>query len=93
MSYFEKCDRRRFLFTYSTYILKRNRMNDCRSDRKNSCTFEEYCSCDDYYEPVVEDFELEDYVKKWADKNRFIVVSCKGDGRDNGYEPKFRRYW
>ena len=55
--------------------------------------FEEYCTCDDYYQPVVEDFELEYDVKAWAKKNGFNVISCNGDGRDEGYEPKFRRGW
>ena len=30
--------------------------------------FEEYCACDDYYEPVVEDFELESYIGDWCKK-------------------------
>ena len=45
------------------------------------------------YQPVVEDFELEYDVKVWAKKNGFNVISCNGDGRDDGYEPKFRRGW
>ena len=28
--------------------------------------FEEYCTCDDYYEPVVEDFELTYDVEHWC---------------------------
>lgn len=55
--------------------------------------FEEYCTCDDYYEPVVEDFELESYVDDWCRKNGFIIVSCEGEGRDDGYEPKSTRGW
>lgn len=55
--------------------------------------FEEYCTCDDYYQPVVEDFDAEYYVKEWCDKNGFEVVSCDGDGSDGGYEPNFRRGW
>ena len=46
--------------------------------------FEEYCTCDDYYEPVVEAFEL---------TYGFEVISYEGDGSDGGYEPKFRRSW
>lgn len=38
-------------------------------------------------------YELEYYVKKWADKNGFKVMSCNGEGRDEGYEPKYRRRW
>ncbi|HAX53749.1 MAG TPA: hypothetical protein DDY59_15020 [Lachnospiraceae bacterium] len=52
--------------------------------------FEEYCSCDDYYQPVVEDFEIDSYVKQWCKENEFELVSCEGDGHDDGYEPSFR---
>lgn len=55
--------------------------------------FEEYCTCDDYYEPVVEDFELTYDVEHWCKENGFEVISCEGDGSDGGYEPKFRRGW
>jgi len=55
--------------------------------------FKEYCTCDDYYQPVVEDFELEYCVKDWCKKNGFEVVSCEGDGRDSGYEPNHNRGW
>ena len=55
--------------------------------------FEEYCTCDDYYQPVVEDFELEYRIKEWCAKNGFSIISCEGDGGDGGYEPKFRRGW
>ena len=55
--------------------------------------FEEYCTCDDYYEPVVEDFEIDSYVEDWCKKNGFKLISCEGDGRDEGYEPKFTRGW
>lgn len=55
--------------------------------------FEEYCTCDDYYEPVVEDFELTYDVTEWCKKNGFEVISCDGDGSNGGYEPKFRRGW
>ena len=53
--------------------------------------FEEYCTCDDYYEPVVEDFEAEYYTKKWCDENGFKLVSFEGDGCDDGFEPYFRK--
>lgn len=55
--------------------------------------FEEYCTCDDYYQPVVEDFEAEYCVKEWSGKNGFNFISCDGDGYDGGYEPDFRRGW
>ena len=55
--------------------------------------FEEYCTCDDYYEPVVEDYHLTYDVEHWCKEHGFEVVSCEGEGRDGGYEPKFRRGW
>lgn len=55
--------------------------------------FEEYCTCDDYYQPVVEDFEVDEYVKDWCKKNHFISISCEGDGYDDGYEPAPGREW
>ena len=57
--------------------------------------FEEYCTEDDYYQPVVEDFgsNLEYALKEWSEENGFEFVSCEGDGDDGGYEPKFRKGW
>ena len=55
--------------------------------------FEEYCRCDDYYQPVVEDFEIDYYVSEWSKQNGFEVISCEGDGEDGGYEPTFRGGW
>ena len=55
--------------------------------------FEDYCTCEDYYQPVVEDFELEAYLKDWCEDNGFEVVSCEGDSRDSGYVPNFSRKW
>lgn len=55
--------------------------------------FEEYCTCDDYYQPVVEDFEIDYRVNEWSKKYGFEVVLCEGGGNDSGYEPKFRRGW
>jgi len=52
--------------------------------------FEEYCTCEDYYQPVVEDFEIDIRVSEWCDRTGFEVVSCKGDGDDGGFEPSFR---
>lgn len=52
--------------------------------------FEEYCICDDYYQPVVEDFEIESCIASWCKKNGFELVSCEGSGYDDGYEPSFR---
>ena len=55
--------------------------------------FEEYCTCDDYYQPVVEDFELDYYLKDWCKKNGFKIISCEGDGDDSGFEPDSVRRW
>ena len=57
--------------------------------------FEYYCTADDYYQPVVEDYgsNLEDDLLEWSKENGFEFVSCDGDGYDNGYEPKFRAGW
>lgn len=54
--------------------------------------FEDYCTCDDYYQPVVEDFEIEYYLKDWADKHGFELIDYEGDGYDDGYEPSFRHW-
>ena len=53
--------------------------------------FERYCTCEDYYQPVVEDFEFDYYLEKWCEKNGFEIVSYEGDGHDDGYEPSFTR--
>jgi len=55
--------------------------------------FEKYCTEDDYYQPVVEDFEIDYHVSEWSKIHGFEVVSCEGDGDDNGYESKFRNGW
>lgn len=55
--------------------------------------FEEYCTEDDYYQPVVEDFDIDYRVSEWSKENGFEVVSCDGNGEDSGYEPKFRSRW
>lgn len=57
--------------------------------------FEDYCTCDDYYQPVVEDYgvNLGYDLTEWCKKNGFELVSFDGDGDDDGYEPKFRRGW
>lgn len=54
--------------------------------------FEEYCTEDDYYPPVVEDYELDYCVKEWCGKHGFNLISCKGSGEDKGFEPKGRRW-
>ena len=55
--------------------------------------FEEYCTEDDYYQPVCEDFDVDYYVSEWGKKHGFKLLSCDGNGGDGGYEPKFRRGW
>lgn len=55
--------------------------------------FEEYCTEDDYYQPVVEDFDIDYQVSEWSKENGFEVVSCDGNGENSGYEPKFRSRW
>ena len=51
------------------------------------------CTAEDYYQPVVEDYHIEDDVTEWSRKNGFEVISVEGSGYDGGYEPKFRRGW
>ena len=55
--------------------------------------FEKYCTCEDYYQPVVEDFEFDYYLAEWCRKNGFEIVSYEGDGHDDGYEPFFTRHF
>ena len=58
--------------------------------------FDDYCTCDDYYQPVVEDYlDDRDAVREWCKKNGFELIECEGDGWDNGYEPDVMRggYW
>ena len=49
--------------------------------------FNEYCTCEEYYEPAVEDFYLDDCVEEWCKMNGFKFISCDGSGYDDGYEP------
>lgn len=51
--------------------------------------FEDYCTCDDYYQPAVEDFMVDrQAVRTWCKETGFEFISCEGDGDDGGYEPK-----
>lgn len=54
--------------------------------------FEEYVTCDDYYEPLAEDFEAEDYVDIWCRDNGFELEAFEGDGENEDYEP-YLRHW
>lgn len=51
--------------------------------------FEDYCTCEPLYEPVVEDFFVEEYAEEWCLKNGIKIVSCDGGGYDDGYDPDF----
>lgn len=61
--------------------------------KKLDVEFEDYCTEDDYYQPVVEDFEAEEHIKDWAKDRGLELVAFEGGGDDHGYEPKRRRYW
>ena len=54
--------------------------------------FEDYCMEDDYYQPVVEDFEAQDYAREWAQERGLELTAFEGVGSDDGYEPKGRGY-
>ena len=54
--------------------------------------FEDYCQEDDYYQPVVEDFDAEYYIRKWAEERGLELTAFEGDGFDGGFEPKRRRW-
>lgn len=52
--------------------------------------FDDYCTEDDYYQPVVEDFEAEEYAREWAEERNIELTSFEGIGFDGGFEPKHR---
>ena len=56
--------------------------------------FDDYCSDDDYYPPVAEDFGVDYYLAKWCKSCGFEVVSCDGSGdtSDFEYEGRYGRY-
>ena len=54
--------------------------------------FEDYCSDDDYYQPVVEDFEAEYCAREWAEERGLELIRFEGTGSDGGYKPKFRKW-
>ncbi len=54
--------------------------------------FEDYCTSDDYYEPVCEDFEAEYYASEWCQKHGFEILSFTGEGFTGDYEPDLRGY-
>lgn len=55
--------------------------------------FDSYCNADDYYQPCVEDFFLEDCIERWCRKNGFEVISCEGSGYDDDFQSDFRGKW
>ena len=56
--------------------------------------FEEYCTEDDYYEPVVEDYDFGYDVKDFCRKYGLEVIDFTYTGGDEGFEPYFRgRGW
>ena len=54
--------------------------------------FDDYCTEDDYYQPVVEDFEAEEYAREWAEERNIKLISFEGEGSGRGFEPKQRRW-
>jgi len=46
-----------------------------------------YADAEDYYPPVGEDFEFEDYLKDFCDKCGLEITSCDFDGSTSDYEP------
>lgn len=56
--------------------------------KKLNDEFEEYVTGDDYYEPVVEDFEAEEYTDDWAKEHGFELLSFEGDGETGDYEQR-----
>lgn len=51
--------------------------------------FNDFCTCDKYYEPVVEDYYLQSNLEYWCNKNGFKLLECEGSGYDGGYTPDF----
>lgn len=64
-----------------------------RLERYLDSDFEDYCTCEDYYQPVVEEYgcNLTSNLEHWCSKNGFEFILCDGDGYDEGYQPKYRR--
>jgi len=54
--------------------------------------FDDYCTEDDYYQPVVEDFEAEEYAREWAEERNIKLIGFEGEGAGRGFEPKQRRW-
>lgn len=54
--------------------------------------FENYCTYDDYYPPVGEDFEAEDYTEDWCKDHGFELIAFEGKGSTDDYEPRHRKW-
>lgn len=54
--------------------------------------FNYYCTADDYYQPFIEDYDLNDSVKEWCEKHGFKIISVKGDGSDSVFVPRSLHY-
>ena len=52
--------------------------------------FEEFCTDDDYYEPVVEDYDFEYDLKECCRKYGLQARDFSYEGSDEGFEPYFR---
>lgn len=55
--------------------------------------FKWYCTCEDYYQPSVEDYycNLKSNLEYWGKSNGFEFISCEGSGYDDDvYVPKHR---
>ncbi len=63
---------------------------DKELDRYLNKEFEEYCTCDDYYEPCADDFEIGYYVDDWCKKYGFVKISCEGEGNEGEFVSRFR---
>ena len=57
--------------------------------------FSWYCSDDDYYPPVVEDFDFKHELKEWCRENAFEIVNIsESSGETGDFEPKNpKRRW
>lgn len=78
----DKLDKNPFLKADDIYKLYVDRLREYITDK-----FEDYCTCDDYYPPVVDDFlyncgeEIEDYLGKYGIK----LISDDFDYRESDY--------
>ena len=58
--------------------------------------FEEYCTYDDYYPPVVEDYDynLEDLLQRYCKEHGLKLISFEGEGETSNYERNYdKKYY